>query len=720
MIRTSASEISPGGAGLADREPLAEVVQADPGRDQQRELLRRRQPLERTCAPRTRRPRPRPGRRAAWRAACASSGRSRRGSSGRRRSRRRAATPSQRKRPRSAAVDRVLSALLDRLDAVREHVPEQEEQDPGRDGGEPGAHADVEVLQPRRPAGRGRSCTPAIAPRRRICVARAPVVVRVTLHRRRTIVTSGQLQRVAQGHSVDEYLETIYFLAFPIGEYRPADGRLPHARLARRRDARRLARVGRRDAEAARGRGADRARRAQGGAPHGDGPRARRARRPQAPDHRAAAHRLHGLHGRRGARARRRARRHVHATTWSSGSREQLGHPDRCPHGWPVDPDVEQAENAELDAARATCEPGTRATIVRLAEHDGELLHWFYDEGLVPGSEIEVRAVDRQPLQRSPSNGGERAIGEKAAAGLFVRPACVRLNPGRRCAAAVTMTISVGCVQTRRRRGVAAAGKPASAGRRIFRRGRELRRMTALTTSPRETALLRPSQESSAGYAARARTASGSAQAHPRERLSGSRGSARPAAARSASALSSRSHVKSLVLAAEVAVRGGLRVDRPAQVEVAQDRAPGAGRSARATSSSIRSTETCSVPNVSHGDRHRVRDADRVGDVDLGSGRRGRRRRGSSPRSAPRRRPSGRPSSGPCPRTRRRRARAAPPYVSTMILRPVRPVSPIGPPIDELAGRVAVEEVLVVQQAPLVVQVRAAGSAAGRARRGRA
>src|SRR4051812_29291832 len=26
---------------------------------------------------------------------------------------------------------------------------------------------------------------------------------------------------MAQGHSIDEYLETIYFLAFPIGEYRP-------------------------------------------------------------------------------------------------------------------------------------------------------------------------------------------------------------------------------------------------------------------------------------------------------------------------------------------------------------------------------------------------------------------------------------------------------------------------------------------------------------------
>src|SRR6266545_2647707 len=32
---------------------------------------------------------------------------------------------------------------------------------------------------------------------------------------------------MAQGHSVDEYLETIYFLAFPIGEYRPMSGGSP-------------------------------------------------------------------------------------------------------------------------------------------------------------------------------------------------------------------------------------------------------------------------------------------------------------------------------------------------------------------------------------------------------------------------------------------------------------------------------------------------------------
>src|SRR5256885_9231549 len=32
---------------------------------------------------------------------------------------------------------------------------------------------------------------------------------------------------MAQGHSVDDYLETIYFLAFPIGEYRPLSSGSP-------------------------------------------------------------------------------------------------------------------------------------------------------------------------------------------------------------------------------------------------------------------------------------------------------------------------------------------------------------------------------------------------------------------------------------------------------------------------------------------------------------
>jgi DtxR family Mn-dependent transcriptional regulator len=98
---------------------------------------------------------------------------------------------------------------------------------------------------------------------------------------------------------------------------------------------------------------------------------------------------------------------------------EKLGQPERCPHGWPVDPEFEQRENDEL-APLAHLAPGTKATIVRLAEHDGDLLHWFYDKGLEPGRELEVRSTEPFAVQL---NGGELALSDKAAEGLFVRPA---------------------------------------------------------------------------------------------------------------------------------------------------------------------------------------------------------------------------------------------------------------------------------------------------------
>jgi Fe2+ transport system protein FeoA len=102
---------------------------------------------------------------------------------------------------------------------------------------------------------------------------------------------------------------------------------------------------------------------------------------------------------------------------------EKLGHPDRCPHGWPVDPDFEQEENRELEPL-TDLPAGTSATIVRLAEHDGDLLHWFYDEGLVPGARVELKAAQPAAGQFTVAvNGDERAIGEKAAAGLFVKAA---------------------------------------------------------------------------------------------------------------------------------------------------------------------------------------------------------------------------------------------------------------------------------------------------------
>jgi DtxR family Mn-dependent transcriptional regulator len=100
---------------------------------------------------------------------------------------------------------------------------------------------------------------------------------------------------------------------------------------------------------------------------------------------------------------------------------DRLGHPDRCPHGWPVEPSVEQVENPGL-VALAELEPGQAGEVVRLAEHDGDLLHWFYDEGFVPGVQVELREAQPAAGQlKVLVDGEERAIGEKAATGLYVR-----------------------------------------------------------------------------------------------------------------------------------------------------------------------------------------------------------------------------------------------------------------------------------------------------------
>src|SRR5205085_6912100 len=228
--------------------------------------------------------------------------------------------------------------------------------------------------------------------------------------------------RVVAGHSVDEYLETIYFLAFPIGEYRPTTTGSPtlSARVAE------MLHVSRASA----GEMLKRLE-AEGLVERGERkeailtPLGRERAENVVRKHRIIERLLTDFMGYTAAEA------HVHADelgdtfTDDMVARidERLGHPDRCPHGWPVDPEVEQAENRDL-APLSALEPGARATIVRLAEHDGDLLHWFYDQGLVPGREIEVR--DAQPAAGQMTvrlNGAERAIGEKAAAGLFVRPA---------------------------------------------------------------------------------------------------------------------------------------------------------------------------------------------------------------------------------------------------------------------------------------------------------
>jgi Mn-dependent DtxR family transcriptional regulator len=227
---------------------------------------------------------------------------------------------------------------------------------------------------------------------------------------------------MADRHSIDEYLETIYFLAFPIGEYTPRGAGSPPlaSRVAEMLHVSRASAgemLKRLEAEGLIKRGA----RKEALLTASGRERAERVVR----KHRIIERLLTDFMGYTAYEAHERA--DELGDTFSDEMVERiddkLGHPERCPHGWPVDTAAEQEENAVL-APLAALAPGTRATIVRLAEHDGELLHWFYDQGLVPGQEIEVStaepAADQFTVQL---NGGERAVSEKAAAGLFVRPA---------------------------------------------------------------------------------------------------------------------------------------------------------------------------------------------------------------------------------------------------------------------------------------------------------
>jgi DtxR family Mn-dependent transcriptional regulator len=226
---------------------------------------------------------------------------------------------------------------------------------------------------------------------------------------------------MAQGHSIDEYLETIYFLAFPIGEYTPKGAGSPPlaSRVAEMLHVSRASAgemLKRLEAEGLIERGA---RKEALFTPSGR-ERAERVVR----KHRIIERLLTDFMGYTGYEAHERADELGDTFSDEMVERidEKLGHPERCPHGWPVDPDVEQEENAVL-APLAALKPGTHATIVRLAEHDGELLHWFYDEGYVPGTKIEL--TDAQPAAGQFTvkvDGRERAIAEKAAAGLFVKP----------------------------------------------------------------------------------------------------------------------------------------------------------------------------------------------------------------------------------------------------------------------------------------------------------
>ncbi len=168
---------------------------------------------------------------------------------------------------------------------------------------------------------------------------------------------------MAQGHSIDEYLETIYFLAFPIGEYHPQDtthptlssrvaemlgvSRASAGEMLKRLEADGLVERGSRKEAILTPTGRERAERA-------------------VRKHRIIERLLTDFMGYTAAEA------HVHADelgdTFSEEMVERiqarLGNPERCPHGWPIETTVEQAENPEL-------EPLTSSSRVRRRRSSG-------------------------------------------------------------------------------------------------------------------------------------------------------------------------------------------------------------------------------------------------------------------------------------------------------------------------------------------------------------
>jgi DtxR family Mn-dependent transcriptional regulator len=107
---------------------------------------------------------------------------------------------------------------------------------------------------------------------------------------------------------------------------------------------------------------------------------------------------------------------------------EKLGRPERCPHGYPIDAHHELRENPTLKPL-SRLDSGDRGTIVRLAEHDGDLLRFFYDAGLVPDTDVEVAEVDAAGNVTILIGEQDLLLTREQARGLYARPEGVPVVP---------------------------------------------------------------------------------------------------------------------------------------------------------------------------------------------------------------------------------------------------------------------------------------------------
>lgn len=100
---------------------------------------------------------------------------------------------------------------------------------------------------------------------------------------------------------------------------------------------------------------------------------------------------------------------------------ERLGRPERCPHGYPLDADHELRENPTLKPL-GSMPAGSQATVVRVAEHDGELLRFLFEAVLVPGTPVGVIALLGDGALQVARGDDEVVLAAEHARGLLVRP----------------------------------------------------------------------------------------------------------------------------------------------------------------------------------------------------------------------------------------------------------------------------------------------------------
>jgi DtxR family transcriptional regulator, Mn-dependent transcriptional regulator len=105
---------------------------------------------------------------------------------------------------------------------------------------------------------------------------------------------------------------------------------------------------------------------------------------------------------------------------------ERLGSPQRCPHGWPLGAAEERDETTRLQRL-SELSAGDRCEVVGILESDAELVGWLFQAGLVPGTAVEVHDVQRAGGHATVGLGGRAddvVIGDRAARHVFVLPAC--------------------------------------------------------------------------------------------------------------------------------------------------------------------------------------------------------------------------------------------------------------------------------------------------------